>query len=63
LRSEGSGHRKGKGYEKIADQFGVDRLGQREAFFEILKQALDIVEFLTSVVRSGKFSNKSGGNC
>ena len=60
LRSEGSGHLKGKGYEKIANHFGVDSLGQREAFFEILKQALDIVEFLTTVVHSGKLTNKSG---
>lgn len=59
LRSEGSGHLKGRGYKKIAGHFGVDRLGQREAFFEILKQAWDIVEFLTSVVRSGKLSNKN----
>ena len=59
LRSKGSGHRKGRGYEKIADHFGVDRLGQREAFFEILKQALDVVEFLTSIVRSGTLSDKN----
>ena len=63
LRSKGSGHRKGSGYKKIAGHFEVDRLGQREAFFEILKQALDVVEFLTSVVRSGKLSDKNGGSC
>ena len=60
LRSKGSGHRKGSDYQKIAKDFGVDRLGQREAFAEILKQALDTVKFLTSVVRSGKLSNKNG---
>ncbi|MCY4552609.1 MAG: hypothetical protein OXC79_02950 [Candidatus Poribacteria bacterium] len=60
LRSKGSGHRKGSDYQKIAKDFGVDSLGQREAFAEILKQALDTVEFLTSVVRSGKLSNKNG---
>ena len=59
LRSEGSGHRKGSGYKKIAGHFGVDRLGQREAFFEVLKQALDVVEFLTSIVRSGTLSDKN----
>ena len=63
LRSKGSGHRKGSDYQKIANYFGVYDLGQREAFFEILKQALDVVEFLTFVVRSGKLSDKNGVNC
>ncbi len=58
LRSKGSGHRKGSDYQKIANYFGVDSLGHREAFAEILKQALDTTEFLTSVVRSGKLSDK-----
>lgn len=59
LRSKGSGHRKGGDYQKIANYFGVDSLGQREAFFEILKQTLDMVEFLTSVVRSRKLSDNN----
>ena len=59
LRSEGSSHRKGHGYQKIANYFGVDSLGQREAFAEILKQALDTVDFLTIVVRTGKLGNKN----
>ena len=63
LRSEGSGHRKGSGYEKIANYFEVDSLGRREAFVEILKQALDTVDFLTSVVGSGKLSDKNHGDC
>ena len=60
LRSKGSGHRKGSDYQKIANYFGVDSLGQREAFAEILKRALDTIDFLTSVVHSGKLTNKSG---
>ena len=63
LRSEGSGHRKGRSYRKIANYFSVDSLGQREAFAEILKQALDTIEFLTSVVRGGKLSTKNDGSC
>ena len=63
LRSEGSGHRKGRGYQKIANYFGVDSLGQQEAFIAILKQALDTIEFLTSVARSGKLSDKNDGSC
>ena len=60
LRSKGSGHRKGSDYRKIANYFGVDSLGQREAFAEILKRALDTIDFLTTVVRSGKLGNKNG---
>jgi len=63
LRSKGSGHRKGRGYQKIAKYFGVDSLGQREAFAEILKQALDTVDFLNSVVQSGKLSDKNDAGC
>ncbi len=63
LRSEGSSHRKGRGYQKIANYFGVDSLGHQEAFAEILKQALDTIDFLTSVVRSGKLNDKNGGSC
>ena len=59
LRSEGSGHRKGRGYQKIAKYFGVDSLGQQEAFIAILEQALDTVDFLIAVVRSGKLSGKN----
>ena len=63
LRSKGSGHRKGSDYQKIANYFGVDSLGQQEAFVEILKLALDTVDFLTSGVQSGKFSDKNDGSC
>ena len=63
LRSKGSGHRKGSDYQKIANYFGVDSLGQREAFAEILKRALDTVDFLTFVVRSGKLSDKGNESC
>ena len=63
LRSKSSGHRKGSGYKKIANYFGVNSLGHREAFVEILKQALDTINFLTSVVRSGKLSNNNDEDC
>ncbi len=59
LRSAGSGHRKGSNYQKIAKHFEVDSLGQQEAFIAILKQALDTVDFLISVVQSGKLGGKS----
>lgn len=63
LRSKGSGHRKGSDYQKIAKYFGVDNIGQREAFVEILKLALDTLDFLDSVVRSGKLADKNEGSC
>ena len=62
LRSEGSSHRKGRGYQKIANYFGVDSLGHQEAFAEILKQALDTIDFFTSVVHSGKLNDKNGAS-
>ena len=62
LRSKGSGHRKGSDYQKIANYFGVDSLGQREAFAKILKQALDIINFLISVVRGGKLIERNDDN-
>ena len=62
LRSKGSGHRKGSDYQKIANYFGVDSLGQREAFAEVLKQALDIINFLISVVRGGKLIERNDDN-
>ena len=63
LRSKGSGHRKGSDYHKIANYFGIDSLGQQEAFIAILKQALDTVDFFTSVVRSGKLGGENKGSC
>ena len=63
LRSKGSGHRKGDDYRKIANYFGVDSLGQQEAFAEILKRALDTVDFLISVVQSGKLRDKNDVSC
>jgi hypothetical protein len=62
LRSKGSGHRKGSDYQKIANYFGVDSLGQREAFAEVLKQALDIINFFISVVRGGKLIERNDDN-
>ncbi|MDE0010848.1 MAG: hypothetical protein OXU36_06870 [Candidatus Poribacteria bacterium] len=63
LRSKGSGHRKGGDYQKIANYFGVDSLGQREAFIGILKQTLDTVDFLISIVQSGKLGDKNDADC
>ena len=63
LRSKGSSHLKGSGYQKIANYFGVDSLGQQEAFIGILKHALDTVDFFTYIVRNGKLDCKNGEDC
>ena len=63
LRSMGSSHLKGTGYQKIAAHFGVDSRGRKEAFSGILWQAINVLEFLTDVVRSGKLNDKNGGGC
>jgi hypothetical protein len=52
LRSSGSAHRKGSNYRKIAVDFGVDSQNLRSVFGGILRKALELLDFLTTVVRS-----------
>lgn len=47
LRSTGTGHRKGKGYEKIKKEFGLDQSNTKDVFNHILSQANDLLDFLT----------------
>lgn len=47
LRSTGTGHRKGKGYEKIKKEFGLDQSNTKDVFNHILSQANDLLNFLT----------------
>lgn len=47
LRSAGTGHRKGKGYEKIKKEFGLDQSNTKDVFDQILSQANDVLDFLT----------------
>lgn len=53
LRSSGAAHRKGGNYRKIADEFQVDSQNLRSVFSGILTKALDVLNFLISVVESG----------
>jgi len=46
LRSTGTGHRKGKGYEKIAEVFGLDADNYVDVFDRILLQANAFILFL-----------------
>ena len=52
-----------KRYERAAKHFGLDDLHRREAFAKILERAVEFLEFLTDVVRSGKLNDKNGGGC
>lgn len=46
LRSTGTGHRKGKGYEKIKQEFGLSSSNFAEVFDSILSQANAFLSFL-----------------
>ncbi|MDL1978585.1 MAG: hypothetical protein LWX52_10915 [Deltaproteobacteria bacterium] len=56
LRSASSAHRKGRNYRKIATEFGVDKQNLRTVFTGILRQALVLLDYLVTVVRSGQLS-------
>jgi hypothetical protein len=62
LRSSSSAHRKGSNYRKIAAEFGVDNQNLRSVFASILRQALGLLEFMVSVVRSGKLGDTEARN-
>lgn len=55
LRSTGSGHRKGKGYEKMSREFGMDVMRLREVFESILKKANEFLDFMSETF--GKHKN------
>ena len=61
LRSSGAAHRKGGNYRKIADEFQVDSQNLPTVFAGILVKALDVLNFLISVVKSGVLARTSGG--
>lgn len=46
LRSSGTGHRKGKNYEKISKVFKLDEKSHIDVFDEILLQAIRLIEYL-----------------
>ena len=47
LRSTGSGHRKGKTYNKIAERFGLSEKRKMDVFEDILKQANAFLNYMT----------------
>ena len=54
LRSSAAAHRKGTEYRKVANDFGVADQSLRAVFAEILRQAVDLLDYLTGVVRSNQ---------
>lgn len=46
LRSSGTGHRKGKGYQKISKVFDVQKGNYLDAFVNILEQAIAFLEYV-----------------
>ena len=58
LRSSGAAHLKGKNYQRSSKSFNLGKLGLRQGFAEILRQAVDFLEFLTRVVSRGELSGK-----
>lgn len=52
LRSSGTGHRKGKGYEKISKKFDISKGNYNEAFINILEQAVEFLNYMVTNVES-----------
>lgn len=57
LRSSGTGHRKGKNYNKISKVFDVSQGNYADAFSNILKQAVQFLNYMSDV--SDKLFNQS----
>ena len=51
-----------KEYERASAHFDLENLNRQEAFAKILGEAVELLDFLISVVHSGKLGNKTGGN-
>jgi AraC-like DNA-binding protein len=47
LRSTGSGHRKGKKYEKVAQRFGIGSKNLQRVFEDILTEAISVLAALS----------------
>lgn len=58
LRSSGAAHRKGGNYRTIADEFQVDSQNLRTVCAGILTKALDVLNFLISVIESRVFKQE-----
>ena len=52
-----------KRYQRAAMHFDLENLNRQEAFAKILEEAVEFLDFLISVVRSGKLSDEDDGDC
>jgi len=59
LRSSSAAHRKGRSYQKIAKDFGIESHSLRDVFTKILWQALDVLAYFTLLVRSGQIESET----
>ena len=50
-------------YKRASMHFDLENLDRQEAFAKILGEAVQFLDFLISVVRSGKLSDKSNEDC
>ena len=51
LRSQGTGHRKGKGYDKIASYFGVGNKKLKDVFEDILEKADAFLMYMNEIAK------------
>lgn len=54
LRSSGVAHRKGRNYQKIARDLGIERQRLRDVFTQIVWRALGVLDYFILLVRSGQ---------
>ena len=62
LRSSGVGHRKDSDPQMYADSveyFNLAKLGLQKGFAEILRQAIEVLEFFVRIVQRGELSGKT----
>lgn len=48
LRSSGTGHRKGEGYQKITEKLDIQKGNYREAMINIFEQSVSFLEYINS---------------
>lgn len=58
IRSTGSAHRKGKSYRRSVKYFKLEQLGLRQGFAEILRLAIEVLEFFIHIVQRGELSGR-----
>ena len=54
LRSSRVAHRKGRNYQKIAVDFGIESQSLRDVFTQIVRRALGVLDYFILLVRSGQ---------